>query len=818
MRIADVRAHVVSSLRRHPWLSVLAAGCLVASIPLAFYDRAISSWAVQQQGWLRTALDQPAVFGKGNVTFLAALALGAAGKRRVGIRILLALLILLPIIWPIKHVTGRTRPNGNDHAMPSGDAATAATLVAPLAGHPVGLAIGLGVTGVVASRRVLLEYHWPSDVAIGVAIGLVAGIVARGITLPSWRGLRRPWWVACLVVATAGMSLSYFEHWENIRQFALVLGPGFGVWIAAGWCKWACRQWPRWRARWAGFLGSWKLLVLSAGAVTAIYLLLASPASVWDRDEPRYTKATMEMIESGNWLVPTYDGEWRLHKPVGIYWLMAVSRLTVGAGEIAFRLPSVLATGACLLLTARIGRRLLGPAAAGGAVLVLASCTLMMIVGTLATTDAVLLALILAAMNGVVDELTGRRRWHGPIVLGLALAGTMLVKGPVGPAVVLSSAVLAGGLLRLAGTSAVTARTWARLAIALGVGTAGFLCWAIPADIVTEGGIGRVLIMEHIVQRSLQPREGHGGDFWVSLPYYLPVVLVGLFPWTGLLPAATSATLGGRLGGKTFRAMAIGWFVPMFVLMSLVATKLPHYILPVFPALALAAGGVLGRPDRLNARDRAWLARANLLLVPLALAGAAGLLASPIVLVVLANTHGLPDLPELANAGTSLGLVLLAMACLAWRLAPVRRLRLRAALWTTGIAAFCVSLLVLGLPVIERHKPSKHIARDIRQAVGPDVPVVTSGYDEDSLHFYLGQPTTPTLGPGAVAQWVQQPGPGVIIITAEHLREARERSGLPIRLPAVARRQGFQIAKGRWVRMVAFGRNLPDPASRPAVR
>jgi 4-amino-4-deoxy-L-arabinose transferase-like glycosyltransferase len=102
-----------------------------------------------------------------------------------------------------------------------------------------------------------------------------------------------------------------------------------------------------------------------------------------------------------------------------------------------------------------------------------------------------------------------------------------------------------------------------------------------------------------------------------------------LAPWTLYLPGAASAVLGGRVGGPRLKALLVGWAAPVFLMFTIIATKLPHYLLPVWPALALAVGGTLaaGEEGRLDERDLRWLRRGAWLFAPVALLEAAGLFA-----------------------------------------------------------------------------------------------------------------------------------------------------------------------------------------------
>src|SRR5262249_51808423 len=123
--------------------------------------------------------------------------------------------------------------------------------------------------------------------------------------------------------------------------------------------------------------------------------------------------------------------------------------------------------------------------------------------------------------------------------------------------------------------------------------------------LLTEG-FGR-----HVLGRALRPMEGHGGGIAAGLPYYGLAILFGFSPWTLFLPGAASAVAGGRAGGRVARAFLSGWALAPLALFSLAATRLPHYVLPIFPALALSVGSTLEQDALgcLSPRDRLWLKR-----------------------------------------------------------------------------------------------------------------------------------------------------------------------------------------------------------------
>ena len=102
----------------------------------------------------------------------------------------------------------------------------------------------------------------------------------------------------------------------------------------------------------------WLKAILICAGFAALYLLIAGSSTLWDRDEPRYARATAEMVESGNYLVPTFNGEVWFDKPILLYWLMSVPVRLLGPSEIACRFAGVIGTAITLLLTFFIGIKL----------------------------------------------------------------------------------------------------------------------------------------------------------------------------------------------------------------------------------------------------------------------------------------------------------------------------------------------------------------------------------------------------------------------------------------------------------------------------
>lgn len=546
----------------------------------------------------------------------------------------------------------------------------------------------------------------------------------------------------------------------------------------------------------------WRLAAATAAGIFVLFLAMAPWTTLWDRDEPRFAQATVEMLASGQYLYPTFNGHLRADKPILIYWLMALPMRLLGPRELAARFWSPAGLAVAALLTAFIGRRLISQRAGLWAMAVLAATPLTLMEGLAATTDAVLLAAITGAMAAFVASLTRGPKTLHLVAMTLCLTLAQLAKGPVGLAVPLLAMVGTLGWLRWREEPRAYTSVHAAAAGLAALASVGFfLLWAIPANSATAGEFARRGLGHHVFERSLTPLEGHGGNFFASLPFYLAVVLVGFAPWTLYLPSAVSALLGGRGFAAHARALLVGWAAPVLMMFTLVATKLPHYVLPVWPALALAAGGTLAAEGegRLAPRDRLWLRRGAWLLAPVALLETAGLLAAA----------WRPPVAGMRVPCLALAAVVSGTAAAALRRHLGGDVVRGAGLLLGG--TLLAQLLAAGwvLPALDRVKPVPPIAAAIREQTPAGAPLATFEFDEPSLVFYVGRvPVAPLPSERAVAAWARAGGYGVLVLPRDALsRVARAYGPLPLREIASAR--GVNVAKGRRLELVALGRNLP---------
>lgn len=532
--------------------------------------------------------------------------------------------------------------------------------------------------------------------------------------------------------------------------------------------------------------------------ILGVYLFTATRTTLWDRDEPRFARATVEMVTSGKYLVPTFNGELWADKPILTYWLQSLPIRLLGPTEFACRFFSAVGAALTCFFVFLIGKRLLDSTAALWAMCILSTTVMMFVIGTLATSDAVTMPFIVGAMVIFVYGSKSGMRIYQVILLGIALGFGMLAKGPIGLLPVPAIAVI----LWLNRRNLSIGRYLWQVTAALVIGLLIFMIWAVPANRATGGEFLRVFIGRHVLERALKPLEHHGGNALLYLPYYLPVIIAGFFPWTLHLPGAFSALWGGRIGGPAGRALLIGWIVPIFIIMTLAATKLPHYILFIWPALSLAIAGTIiaAQQDRLADIDKIWLRRGIWFLGPPVICMASALMIAPWFL----------QIPGLRLAGLASGIVLTVVVVLACRLQQADKYTASAKTIFAGIIVFDILLVSSILPAMEQVKISPFIAKAIKIKTAADTPVATYRSAEPSLNFYIGRKIEQLRDKETVINWANQQQAGVLIIPADILADIQHSNG-PLPLYEIASKKGFNYSKGKEVKILAMFRGKENP-------
>ncbi len=526
--------------------------------------------------------------------------------------------------------------------------------------------------------------------------------------------------------------------------------------------------------------------------VLVTYWFVTTRTTLWGMDEARFSRATVEMVESGNYLYPTFNGDLRPDKPILIYWLMSMPVRLLGPTELACRFCAPIGMATTCLLVWLVGRKLFSRRAALLAMIMLASTPIVLLVGSAATTDAVLLACIWAAIAAfVLSMVDGVKAWH-VVLMTLALTAALLTKGPVGWVIPLL-AIVTTLLIGMRGAVPLGKKyvPWLALAFVVGLGLA--LIWAIPANNATHGDFYRLGIGHHVIARTETPLQHHGGNFLQYLFFYPLVILLGFLPWTMFLPGMISALCAGRLGGRMGRAFLLGATLPTVVMMTLVQTKLPHYILPIWPALALGTAATIDAAERgaLAPRDLRWLRRGVWFFAPLMILFALGIAMAPLMLPI----PGLQARCFIAAA------VIYVTAWIAIRQHLFGTLRSSVISLLTAIVLIEGTLVFGVLPVVEKAKVIPALARQVAPRLTKDTPVFATDVSRATLNFYIGRHIN-YLHQDEVPPWARASKEGVLIIDRLGLQQI-ERKFPGLDLVAIADAGGYDYARGDWLELEA---------------
>lgn len=551
------------------------------------------------------------------------------------------------------------------------------------------------------------------------------------------------------------------------------------------------------------FLADWRGPVL-AGLVALLAglpsLMLLPPL---DRDESRFAQATAQMLETGDYVDIRFQEDARHKKPVGIHWMQAAAVAAVSNVEDRliqpYRLPSLLGAVLAAVACAWAGAALFGARAGFLSGAILGATFLLSSEAGIAKTDAMLcgtttLAMAALARIYVVAREGGRPPRIHKLFFWLGLGLAILIKGPIGLLVVGLAVAMLGiwdrdiRWLRQLGWG------WGVPLLILLVGP-----WALAITIATDGAFWREAIAGDLGSKVVGAQESHGGP----PGYYLLLAPLLFFPATLLLPAAISA--GWHRRAEPAIRFAVCWLVPAWIMFELSPTKLPHYTLPTFGALAwLAAAAVVQPVGKVSARTGAVLA----------VWGA--------VLVSAITIYGL------TRFGSSTGQTWAAMTvCLAVVGAAIGAfLLLNRATVTALLISLTAGILAHATlaGTIRQLKPlsiSPQLERALttaelhpRQGKAPG-PVAITTFHEPSFVFLTGTMTELTDAEGA-ARALAEGRPAIVEAgDAEAFRQAVSVTGVPGR--AVATVEGHNYSEGDNVSLTIYAPPGLPVAATPAV-
>lgn len=476
--------------------------------------------------------------------------------------------------------------------------------------------------------------------------------------------------------------------------------------------------------------------------------LLAIPAL--DRDESRFAQATAQMLETRDFVVIRFQDQPRFKKPVGIHWLQAASVTLLSNPEDrqiwAYRIPSLLGAMLAAAACAWGAAAFFGSRAGLLAGAMLGTTFLLSTEALIAKTDAVLCGttmLALAALGRLYAEArdgppAGKRAW---LLFWIGLALAVLDKGPIAPLIVAFTIAGVAVTDRKAAWLGRLNWVWGLILFAAIVGP-----WAGAVTVATDGGFWSAALTGDLAPKLAGGQESHGAP----PGYHTLLAPLLAFPMTLMLPAAAvTAWRRRREPGVRF---ALAWLIPTWILFEAMPTKLVHYPLPLYGAIAWLAAAALAEP--LGAAVR-W--------VGAALSAVFGVLLA-VACFILARLYG--DLTDLPQALLAAGL--LAAAGLAGGVMLLRRMPVPAVVGAVGLGLLGHAALAAGLVprlsplwLSTRTQAALERARLLPAQGIAEAPVTVAGYAEPSLVFALGTPTE-LAGPEEAAQAISENRPAVV--------------------------------------------------------
>lgn len=516
----------------------------------------------------------------------------------------------------------------------------------------------------------------------------------------------------------------------------------------------------------------WRDQVILVAVCAGAYFFQLGATHLWEEDEAYFGRTAQEMYERGDYIVPWFNGDISLHKPILMYWVMIGGFQLFGTTEFAARCGSAIFGIGNVLLTYQLGRRLFSERVGFWSGVVLGTCLHFAVVSRAAVADPELICfctlpmLIFAwgtplsrsrmpAVNNAAASISAtdlpRSRW---MFVYASMAVAALAKGPVG--IVLPTAVIGLFLLlmriesRIESPSEASARWLVRVATWLAhlfwppavwrtawqmrpitaaamIGLVA-LPWYLAVGWMTAGAWLQGFFLVHNYGRFMNSFESHGG----GPLYYLAAVAIGMFPWCifGYQGAYLTAT-GLQRGNpsRTAYLFLCAWVAVWVGAFTCAGTKLPHYVLPAYPALAIIIGGFLEQwlagTDGISHR---WHRTSWAVLIMVGL----GMLVS---LPLVARTY--------LSGEEQLGLIGLIPAVAGmigfWAVEHGRRMWAAGAV-SVGAVAFLVVLLGWGAVRVDQYQSSPLVAKWLRE-LAPDhsAELGAHGCFEASLLYYCDQ-------------------------------------------------------------------------------
>jgi 4-amino-4-deoxy-L-arabinose transferase-like glycosyltransferase len=462
------------------------------------------------------------------------------------------------------------------------------------------------------------------------------------------------------------------------------------------------------------------LLLLLAACSYFFFFHNLGGYSLKEPDEGRYAEIPREMVESGDFIVPHLNYVRYFEKPPLLYWLTAVSYKIFGINEWSFRLPNALVALACVVILYFSASRWFGRRIATLSSFILMSSFGFWVMARGVTTDMLLSFLLFAALICFYEYYRGRKQRFLYLFFA-ALALAVLTKGPVSVVLLLGTILL---FLFFEGRLSFIREMFSVKGILL------FLAIGVPwfvAVCVREKQFFQFFFIDQNIMRFLTSKHKRSGPIY----YFIPVLLGGMFPWSLFLPRAVV-----RLWRYQGLRLFLIWSAVVFVFFSLSGSKLPPYILPLYPALALVLGCLFGE---LRQQSIDFLREPLFYAFVFAVLAVAGIgLGSRLFTGIVTSNQDMADLlASIRGFALAMGIssVIVAVSLCFRQYRTFDRI-----LYSFGgFSLVTIMTLMCYTGVIDGLTTTKDIAHTIKADSRKEIVVINYGAFDETLPFYLGR-------------------------------------------------------------------------------
>lgn len=472
------------------------------------------------------------------------------------------------------------------------------------------------------------------------------------------------------------------------------------------------------------------LIVLLPGTATLPLL---------DRDEPRFARATVEMMERNEWVVPYFNGEYRFDKPVLSYWLMRAGYTVFGINELGARLHSIISAILTAILLWWTGRRWFSPAIGLAAASGFLTCFQIVLNGRSCVADMPMILAVAVSQVALFELICNEkpaRHTTWSLVFWISLGLGFLAKGPIALFVPLLTALL----FRFAFWRKPLHFSNLRFLSGIPLMLAIVAVWGVPALLRTHGLFWDVGMNKHVVKRGLDVLNGR-----IYFPlFYLVTAFLSLFPWIAFAGRGWAVV---REHWSMQNGFLLSWLISPYIIFTFYATQLPHYVMPGFAAFFLILAQAVDRPFELRPWMRGWFIAVVGLFCLITAALLAALLVLPFV----------PPYDQLQTclwgvAGLLIALIILALAANRTSLTGL----------AIGVLLIALSLSTLGSGV-RRISPAVQMV-PIYSDMPENSQYLGLQFLEGTMIFYSGKQWRETDDINQAQQFMAQPGPRLVVM------------------------------------------------------